>query len=64
MNDLWLVNIRECIKTRLPSAGSGHFSAGNDPRVVKLLFINFHLKHRHRLHDKQGEGECETCLEL
>ena len=39
-----------------------HYLAGNDFHVVKLMFVEFHLRHRHGLHDKQGE--CETYLEL
>jgi len=40
----------------------GQFSANNDFHAAELLFVNFHLRHRHRLHDKQGE--CETYLKL
>jgi len=40
---------------------SGHFSAGKEVHVVKLLFVDFDLRLRHRLHDKQ---DCKTYFEI
>ena len=54
-------NIQEYIKT-LTTHRPGHFSAGDGFCIIKLLFVDFQLRHHHRLHGEQEGGA--TYLEL